>query len=582
MIATSRSFMKKQNWISFGSILERMCSLYALCICILAMVAVISSYVFGLLQPVRWPTLIYFLFAFVLTLSSVRIATWVLIFSFPLLSDLHVQLSYLVTPKVPYFVGYPGLDVATGYITGLTVVFVMSRGRDKISLVRPPWPAGLFLLLFSVSTATAIWRNLQQTNSEFGWNTCNLQQTNTEFVWTTFFNTVISFKLTNKLNDYYPVVDMLVYTVAILLFTVLVQQLKKTRDPNDAVFQPVIVAAILSALLGIFQAVTSFGLHENVSGYRPEGIGYGAVGFQPDLHAFGAHMLVGTVGLLGYFSSTTSKQWRLAIGVVITLCCLALVLSKSRASAVFFLIATFIYLSLMLKSSRLTTRHWKWLGLFGVAAIAVCITQSFTWIGEISAALENDATTAFQKANEISRYRLEIFIGALRIFASAPLFGIGHGTFFRVSRDQELTGTSWFFDVGGENAHNYFLQTLAEVGLVGSAVCVLFFAYPFFSKHHQSSSGIKPALWALIAIGLGNIYSHSLVVRENLFLLAVFTALFYVETRNKCEVADDKRACNTVGFEETRPRWLPVFAALVTCGMWFAPRVEGIIRKLLH
>lgn len=232
----------------------------------------------------------------------------------------------------------------------------------------------------------------------------------------------------------------------------MVHALKRSKDANEAIFRPLLLGSVVAALWGIMQAITSHGLPLATIEYRPAGIGFGAIGFQPDIHAFAAHMLVGTVGLLGYLSLPHSRTYRNTIILTIVLCCGALILSKSRASAFLFVVGTAVYLFLMLRRVSLTTRALKVLACFGFVVLLVALSQSFAWLREINTALENANTSWFQKINQISRYRLEIFTAAFRMFEAVPFFGIGNGNFFRASRHQDFTGTTWFISEGTENA----------------------------------------------------------------------------------------------------------------------------------
>jgi hypothetical protein len=69
--------------------------------------------------------------------------------------------------------------------------------------------------------------------------------------------------------------------------------------------------------------------------------------------------------------------------------------------------------------------------------------------------------------------RLVLTEAGLRMFAGAPLFGIGVGQFY--PRSAEVVGPR-LKDIAGsprENAHNNFIQVLAEQGLVGLAALLL-------------------------------------------------------------------------------------------------------------
>jgi lipid-A-disaccharide synthase-like uncharacterized protein len=111
---------------------------------------------------------------------------------------------------------------------------------------------------------------------------------------------------------------------------------------------------------------------------------------------------------------------------------------------------------------------------------------------------------------------------------SYPIFGIGQGDFFRLSSIVEFSGSAYMAKEGGENAHNYFFQTFAEVGFVGIACFIFVFIAPYFaSKKNQT---LLPVYVAIFSIFLGNVYSHSLIIRENLFLLSALVSLLYAQT----------------------------------------------------
>ena len=54
------------------------------------------------------------------------------------------------------------------------------------------------------------------------------------------------------------------------------------------------------------------------------------------------------------------------------------------------------------------------------------------------------------------------------MFAAAPAFGVGVGKYFDRSADFMSTDLRAIY--GNENAHNYFVQQFAELGLVGGAL----------------------------------------------------------------------------------------------------------------
>lgn len=96
----------------------------------------------------------------------------------------------------------------------------------------------------------------------------------------------------------------------------------------------------------------------------------------------------------------------------------------------------------------------------GAVALAVLLAAGIAWYPE----------GRNENLKAASAFRLQIAKAAMYAMADAPLFGIGGGRFYdesmryvAASRHSETP-----LHVGGnENAHNYFLQTAAELGVLG-------------------------------------------------------------------------------------------------------------------
>jgi hypothetical protein len=134
--------------------------------------------------------------------------------------------------------------------------------------------------------------------------------------------------------DYLPLGNWVAYGVAGALIILLIFRLQEIKPENRQawIFRPLMLGLFLSAAIGLIQASTGLGLSEAQLAFRKDSFGYAAMGMQPDLHAFAAHMLLGVVGLWGYFFASKSKVEKYAIVLVFFTCLAALVASKSRAS----------------------------------------------------------------------------------------------------------------------------------------------------------------------------------------------------------------------------------------------------------
>jgi hypothetical protein len=128
-------------------------------------------------------------------------------------------------------------------------------------------------------------------------------------------------------------------------------------------------------------------------------------------------------------------------------------------------------------------------------------------------------------------YRPEVYLAAFRMFALFPFAGLGQGEFYHQSANYELTQSLFLsLEQNGENTHNYFLQTLVENGILGFAAFVLLLSYPLIRTSDKRA--LIPGLVALAAVFGGNLFSHSMLVRENLLLAACFLALTYAAITN--------------------------------------------------
>jgi hypothetical protein len=148
-----------------------------------------------------------------------------------------------------------------------------------------------------------------------------------------------------------------------LLVICLLQTLADAKQKEDIVFKPLVVGLIVTALWAIFQSFSGFGLPPWVTQYRTNTFGFSALGFQPDIHAFAAHMLLGAVGLYGYMlfikwqhcpsNNFFSRHWHQIVVSACALSWIALILSKSRASLLFAIAFSLLILLYAIKIKKI-------------------------------------------------------------------------------------------------------------------------------------------------------------------------------------------------------------------------------------
>jgi O-antigen ligase len=376
-----------------------------------------------------------------------------------------------------------------------------------------PWQLGLLMLVLTVSVSLAIARNLHQTASPFQLSSL-------------LYN-LMHLRSIGWHDDYRPLVDWVVFGCASSIIYVIVSALASSHNRNEYIFKPLIISLLIAAYVGFKQSKYGFGLSLDQINFRVDRFGYMALGFQHDIHAFAGQMLIGAIGLWGYLYYAKSIQSRLFILSCIPVFWVALFLSKSKSNFALAAIALLFIIAIWLfRRSRLLLPVVKpSLFLLVVVILSVGFFHD-VWVYSLAKLANYFGLPDLNTINLKLSYRPEVYLAALKFFALYPILGLGQSEFYRQSADHTLTN-SYFLSINqnGENAHNYFLQTLAETGLVGIAVFTLLIFYPIFRIKNKRA--LIPAGVALGAIFIGNIFAHSMLVRENLFIAAFFIGLMY-------------------------------------------------------
>lgn len=437
------------------------------------------------------------------------------VFSLPLVPDFHLQLEAVLKPSVKYFVSHPALDLVAGLCLGLWLKQTWLNKKVEAVFPAVPWPLGLLVITLAASVSVAVLRNLEVTDP-------------LEIDVSMVLEQLLRFKLINAPSDYLPAVDLLNYCFAILTIVLLIPLLRTfdAQQREEVIFKPLILSLIASALWGVFQSLSGVGLSEITLDYLRSDFGYGAQGFQPDLHAFAAVMLIGTVGILGFLRKANHQNVLLGC-VCLAVCWTALILSKSKTSFVLAVLSNGVFLVVLLRSKGVQLQKTLYFiaAALGGLFLLLLFAKDLGWAKTLVGLAFTPESWSFDHLNKVLVYRPELFRAALLMFSDWPIFGVGQGNFFRLSSNIDLSHSAYMVQKGGENAHNYFLQTLAETGLVGVSAFVLALSWPFFQVDRLSTLS-APSI-AIFSVFLGNVFSHSLLVRPNLILLAVFLALLY-------------------------------------------------------
>jgi O-antigen ligase len=507
----------------FGSV-ERFLVGFGLFCAFMASLAVLGNDAYYFAHHGLTPSVALFLLAFIIGAISEIWGLAIVLALLPLTAGIPNLLTTLFGANA-LAMPNPGLDLVAGLLLAYFIRTLSRRVRQQQALSSETnssfmtllWPVGLVMLVITASVALAITRNLY------------LSATNTS-IRGVFFN-LVHFRPIDWRADYLPMGNWVAYALAVGLIILVIAKLKSidSEKRNSWIFRSLMLGLAISAVTGLIQAATGLGLSEAQLQFRKDAFGYAAIGLQPDLHAFAAHMLLGVVGLWGYFLVCKSKAERLCIAILFLLCSAGLIASKSRASLFIAIIA------LMVLGLIYLYRHSKKLFIISLAIfiVLVCVVllgagsiPGLAWVGDLMTQMQSRRLDSLSDLGGMMGSRFEIWSAVANMFSAYPLMGVGEGEFYRLSSNISFARSEFLQLNRGENAHNYFLQVLAENGLLGILVFAIAFIVPYLACTNKKI--IFPAVIGLISLFLGNVFAHSFLVRENLLLGAALLGLLYV------------------------------------------------------
>ena len=196
----------------------------------------------------------------------------------------------------------------------------------------------------------------------------------------------------------------------------------------------------------------------------------------------------------------------------------ALLLSGSR-SALFGLAAAIAAIAFVAYGNVLTGMSRRAL------AAAACVVALIVVAGGLVSAGGNEPGSA----GNAMRLRSQFSETSVRMFASAPVLGVGVGRYFE--RSPEFMPDEIRELYGAENAHNYYAQAFAELGLVGGAMFLWLIVVGMTTGWRQvASDAPSPITIALFAGSAGYLVTcitgHPFLVPETaLPFWAVFGGL---------------------------------------------------------
>ncbi len=513
------------------SIVAQVTSWYAFVFAAVCTLVVLGNNLGQGISGISFYALSYFFMGLALGWYARSFGLSILILLLPLTPTFSQQLAATI-PLLEVKRALSGYDLVVGFVAGHVLRYLIYFRPGRVSFALPP-AISFACLILTASVFLAIARNLWQAASIFSiaglkYNAMNMLS--------------IGWR-----DDYYPLVDFFTYGLAVAFVACAIHVLSEKDKPAETILKPLLWGVIVSALWSVLQSKTGLGLpYSSASGNRYyQGFGFAGTGFQPDIHAFSGHMLIGAVGAWGCYFLRDAKISRWLITAAILMGWVGLAVSKSRGSA---LLACTFY--------ALIGAWWLWQRnktyvfmvttaiFFGMGAVYLFHRWGMSiiplWLIQYVEGLPRLHINNLETLNAHFGYRAEIYRAVFRMFEHFPLMGVGQGTFYRMSGVLEFSGSKFLASINGENAHNYFLQILAEMGLIGFLTLAAVIVIPIVRA--RFSSRLLPIGTMLIAFGLGNIFAHSLLIRENFFLFAACVALLYVQAQRSIDVAATENA----------------------------------------
>lgn len=263
---------------------------------------------------------------------------------------------------------------------------------------------------------------------------------------------------------------------------------------------------IFGAAMAFFAIMQRFASAEAIYGLRqtPQAIPFGTYVNQHHFAALLEMMSGVTLGLL--FGHAVNRDKKLLIGFAAVVMGIAIIFTGSRGGLISYLgVALFAALGSYL-NGKVHSQHraeqaeniggaqQKLLLIGGCAALVLIVLGSAFYLGGGEGLLRGIG--AGQGEVDVTSGRGHFWTIALKIFMANPIIGAGLDAFGIAFTRYD----TWHGLYRVEQAHNDYLQILADAGILGFA-CVAAFIYLFFKKSSHAINGAHDDMSRSIAIG---------------------------------------------------------------------------------
>lgn len=210
--------------------------------------------------------------------------------------------------------------------------------------------------------------------------------------------------------------------------------------------------------VGSFLAGTLVGIVHGWQGWVTWLVGEGQATWRiqslwENANCYAAFLLLVLPALLLGVRHAPDRRQRLALGVLSVLALMTLLMTQSRGGLLAFALTALVFAPLWLWAERKLSAR-----TLGLLAAGFVLLGALTLLSPLGKRLLDPAVRAKQLHSQM--FRVYTWQGTLRMIAARPWLGFGPGTFPSAYGRYQIAGYT-------RHAHQIFLQTLAESGVVG-------------------------------------------------------------------------------------------------------------------
>jgi O-antigen ligase len=373
-----------------------------------------------------------------------------------------------------------------------------------------PW--SIFIVETGAVLLTLLWLAKQWLDNEIDilWNPIFLPMA--------AFGTLIVLQLVFNLSAYWHDTisgSMLYCAYAMLCFLVTQTLLRSSQARKIAVV--LATYGFVLAALALLQGISSNGKLFWLRTPHMGGWIYGS--YVNHNHYAGFMELLVPIPLILSLSHLAHEKTRIAAGIAAAIMAGTIFLSGSRGGMIAIFVELIVVAVLLLRQKKRTRIA------IGVGAFAVVLVSLLIWLGGKELTTRVTSISKETRTEISGGMRLSIDRDTLQMFRRKPILGWGLGTFPVVYPQFRSFYTNFFVN----EAHNDYLQLLAETGVVGFGIMIWFIVVLYRRARRKIgnwSTNMSAAVTLACTLGFTGILVHSLV--DFNLQIPANAALFYV------------------------------------------------------